>query len=40
MIEEEETNEVVMDSYAQDKGNENMRQIPTLFLFEIEQNDS
>lgn len=37
---EEETDEVVMDSYAQDKGNENMRQIPTLFLFEIEQNDS
>jgi hypothetical protein len=34
-IEEEEPDEVVMDSYAQDGANENVRQILTLFLFEI-----
>jgi len=35
MIEEEEPDEVVVDSDPQDGGNENVRQILTLFMFEI-----
>ena len=35
MIEEEEPEEVVMDSDTQDGGNENVRQILTFFMFEI-----
>jgi len=34
MIEEEEPDEVVVDSDPQDGGNENVRQILTLFMFE------
>ena len=35
MIKEEEPEEVVKDSDAQDEGSENARQILTLFMFEI-----